>query len=81
MTSITFSQTALPPLVRVSSTVDAPFAVSAGTSPNPVGVTVRVIGVHEVQHDTRMLAEPQVRMTVKRGRQVKEQKRQPRRKR
>ena len=80
MTSTTFSQTSLPPLVRVSNSADAPFSVLTGTDPRPHGLTVNVIGVHEIQHDTRILAEPQVRVTVKRGRRVKEH-RKPLRKR
>jgi len=75
--TITFSQTSLPPLVRVSNSADAPFSVSAGTSPRPYRVTVNVIGVHEVLGDTRILPEPEIRTTIKRGRRTK----QPRRKR
>lgn len=71
MTSNTFSQTALPPVVRVCNTADAPFSVSAGSNPNPPAVTVRVIDVREVQRDTQVLPEPQVRATVKRGHRVR----------
>lgn len=71
MTTITFSQTSLPPLVRVSNSADAPFSVSAGTSPHPYGVTVRVIGTHGVMGDTRILPEPEVRTIVRPGRRAK----------
>ena len=71
MTTITFSQTSLPPLVRLSNSADAPFAVPTGTEPRPRGITIRIIGVREAVQETLVLAEPVVRATIKRGRRLK----------
>lgn len=69
--TVTFSQTSLPPLVRLSNSADAPFAVPTGTEPRPRGTTVRIIGVREPAQETILLPEPEVRATVQRGRRLK----------
>lgn len=71
MTTITFSQTSLPPLVRLSNSADAPFAVPSGTEPRPRVTTIQVIGVREAAQETIILREPEVRAVVQRGRRLK----------
>lgn len=71
MSTVSFSQTSLPPLVRVSNSADAPFSVAAGTQPEPNALRVSVIGVHPVPRETQFLPQPEVLVAARRGRRRK----------
>jgi hypothetical protein len=67
-----FSMTAaLPPIVRVSRSTDAPLALVPLTAVSRPVRTVRIIGAVASSQDTQLLSEPKSSVRVVRGRRAK----------
>lgn len=77
MSAATFSGTNLPPLVRVSNSVDAPVRVAALTAPRQSMRALRIIAPHVVLTEVHVASAPQVAVKVIRGRRARRKKQDP----
>ena len=75
MSAGAFSNTDIPPIVRVSNSADAPVLLVPRTAPSQPSVTVHVIRQVGVARDTQVVTSQLAPTTLVRGRRSKSKKR------
>ena len=68
MSSSVFSGTALPSLLSISNSVDAPVRIVSGTAPEAPVKTVRLIAGRVLRSHLEILTAPEATVQIKKGR-------------